>query len=378
MYILTVEVVSDYHTQTNSPLGWTIIVIVLSDIDIVQSSGPVMPGEYIQVLIQLYDDDGAALHGELVRILLGETEIASYTLADATNDQRYIQIPVSWSGTDGVYDISAVYDGSTYIESDIDTAPNPLHVFTSVDFISQTPSRIDPNTRFTLQVTLQDSNGNPIENRDTSLNFNGTSDIPLTTDTEGIISLSLPGYPADSSFTFTITLLSSDIPDVVSGTFTVLIQTQGGNPLQSADLLIAGILLIGAIVAVLAYLYIVKGMFRAPVISRGIDIPTKLRNIKKLADAGKYGASITLAYRTFEQMCGAKIGSERTHSETAREYLDRVLQEIPLDGTSVAVFVQTYEEARFSHHEMTRERYEEAVRIFTDLYPRIDSSAPVE
>jgi hypothetical protein len=136
--------------------------------------------------------------------------------------------------------------------------------------------------------------------------------------------------------------------------------------------------LIGAIVAVLAYLYIVKGMFRAPVISRGIDIPTKLRNIKKLADAGKYGASITLAYRTFEQMCGAKIGSERTHSETAREYLDRVLQEIPLDGTSVAVFVQTYEEARFSHHEMTRERYEEAVRIFTDLYPRIDSSAPVE
>jgi hypothetical protein len=77
-------------------------------------------------------------------------------------------------------------------------------------------------------------------------------------------------------------------------------------------------------------------------------------------------------------MCGTKMGSERTHSETAREFLDRVLQTIPLDSMTVEQFVQTYEEARFSHHEMTRERYEEAVRIFTDLYPRIDSTAPVE
>ncbi|MHA2378291.1 MAG: hypothetical protein ACXADS_03370 [Candidatus Thorarchaeota archaeon] len=45
----------------------------------------------------------------------------------------------------------------------------------------------------------------------------------------------------------------------------------------------------------------------------GIDVPGKLRNIKKLADAGKYDAAITLAYRTFEQMCGMKTGSERPH-----------------------------------------------------------------
>ena len=157
-----------------------------------------------------------------------------------------------------------------------------------------------------------------------------------------------------------------------------MIQTQGGNILQETDLIIAGILLLGAVIAVLAYLYIVKGMFRSVVLSRGIDIPTKLRNIKKLADAGKYGASITLAYRTFEQMCGTKMGSERTHSETAREYLDRVMKSIPLDGPTIEQFVQTYEEARFSHHEMTRERYEAALRIFTDLYPRIDTSAPME
>ncbi|MGY5876515.1 MAG: DUF4129 domain-containing protein [Candidatus Thorarchaeota archaeon] len=134
----------------------------------------------------------------------------------------------------------------------------------------------------------------------------------------------------------------------------------------------------GAIIVVLLYLYFVKGMFQGAVRTRSVDIPSKLRNIKKLADAGKYSASITLAYRTFEQMCGTKIGSERANSETAREYLERVLKVIPLDSTTVDMFLSTYEEARFSSHEMTRDRYEYAIRIFTDLYPKIDASVSME
>jgi len=377
-YVLTVDVISDFFDQTNSPSGWTIIVYVLSDIDVVQTSGPVMPGEYIEVLVQLYDDDGVALDGSTVTIYLGSTEIASFVLTDASGETRNIQIPVSWGESDGMYELSAEYEGTTYIHPDTDQASTPVHIFTGVDFLSQTQGRVDPNSRFTLQVRLLDLSGNPIPNREVLVDLNGTDTIPLRTDQNGVVSHVLSGYPAGTTLTFTVTLTSPDIPNVESDAFTVLIQTQGGSPLQGTDLLVAGVLLVGAVIAVLAYLYIVKGMFRAPVISRGIDIPTKLRNVKKLADAGKFGASITLAYRTFEQMCGAKIGSERTHSETAREYLDRVLQTIPLDHRSVETFVQTYEEARFSHHEMTRERYEEAVRIFTDLYPRIDSSMPAE
>jgi hypothetical protein len=232
---------------------------------------------------------------------------------------------------------------------------------------------------FYIEVSLEDSQGNPIANRGVELALNTTQIVTLTTDSSGTVTYRVGSYPSGTILTYSINLTSSQVADVTSDTFTIRIQTQGGSPLQGTDLIIAGILLVGAVIAVLAYLYIVKGMFRSTVVSRSsVDIPTKLRNIKKLADAGKYGASITLAYRTFEQMCGAKMGSERVHSETAREYLDRVLQTIPLDGGSVQTFVQTYEEARFSHHEMSRERYEEAVRIFTDLYPRIDSTAPVE
>jgi hypothetical protein len=159
-----------------------------------------------------------------------------------------------------------------------------------------------------------------------------------------------------------------------------MFSTLGGNPMQLIDinLLLPIVAVMGAIIVVMLYLYYVRGMFRSTIRVAGIDIPSKLRNIKKLADAGKFGAAITLAYRTFEQMCGSRMGSERMNSETAREFIERVLKTIPLVSETVEEFVQTYEEARFSHHEMSRERYEYAIRVFTDLYPKIDSSVPVE
>jgi hypothetical protein len=142
--------------------------------------------------------------------------------------------------------------------------------------------------------------------------------------------------------------------------------------MQSLDVILPIIALSGAIIVVLLYLYFVKGMFRRTVRIEGPDVPSKLRNIKKLADSGKYGAAITLAYRTFEQMCGTKMGSERMKSETAREYLERVLQAISLDSAQLEEFVSAYEEARFSHHEMKQQDYQKVIRTFTDLYPRID------
>jgi hypothetical protein len=140
------------------------------------------------------------------------------------------------------------------------------------------------------------------------------------------------------------------------------------------NIILPSVALAGAIIVVVLYFYLVKGKFRRPIAAAGIDIPSKLRNIKKLADAGKYSAAIALAYRTFEQMCGAKIGSERLNSETAREYIERVLKMLPLDGAAVENFAGFYEEARFSRHDINRDTYEAAIRVFTDLYPKIEGS----
>jgi len=140
------------------------------------------------------------------------------------------------------------------------------------------------------------------------------------------------------------------------------------------DIVLPAVALLGAIIVVMLYLYLVKGWFRRSIVPTAFDSPSKLRNIKKLADAGKYSAAIALAYRTFEQMCGAKIRSERLSSETAREYVERVLKMLPLDSASVENFASFYEEARFSRHDIDRATYEAAIRIFTDLYPKIEGS----
>ena len=73
-------------------------------------------------------------------------------------------------------------------------------------------------------------------------------------------------------------------------------------------------------------------------------------------------------------MCGSRMNSERMSSETAREYVERILKILPLDSEIVEQFVQAYEEARFTGQEIMRERYEFAIKVFTDLYPRVEGA----
>lgn len=371
-YIITIASISPYHDVLSTTGSWIIFVVIDSTIDVQVSRASFMPEETFTIQLQLFDEDGVPINGQSIEIYLNMTLIVTVNLSDGSGSTVTVTIPTSWSNN-GYFVITVDYAGGTFLNGDSDVSANSIHIFTDIAFDNRSPETVDPNRPFNIEVRLTDPDLNAIVGRSVTLNIDGTN-IPLTTNSEGVISYDQPGH-IEGIVEFSITLTSDD---EYSETFEIMIQTTGGNFMQGIDIMIAGILLVGAVIAVLAYLYIVKGMFRSVVLSRGIDIPTKLRNIKKLADAGKYGASITLAYRTFEQMCGTKMGSERTHSETAREYLDRVMQSIPLDGPTIEQFVQTYEEARFSHHEMTRERYEAALRIFTDLYPRIDSSAPME
>lgn len=375
-YIITVTSLGPYHDILYSGDSWVIQVFMSSNVHIQATSGYLMPGESISVLIGLDDEDGTPINGATINILLDTTTIGSVVLTSGSSTPFDITIPTTWSDN-GAFAVSAEYTGGQYLSGDTAVSANSVNIFTDVVVVQGWSNRVDPGNAFTIQAVLNDPDGNPIIGRDVLLNLNGTIIGPLVTDTDGRITYAAPQSNV-GRLALSITLTSNEVPYVVKGPYTILIQVQGGIILQGTDLIIAGILLIGAVIAVLAYLYIVKGMFHSVVISRGIDVPTKLRNIKKLADAGKYGASITLAYRTFEQMCGSKMGSERTHNETAREYLERVMQSIPLESATVEQFVQTYEEARFSHHEMTRDRYEAALRIFTDLYPRIDTGVTME
>jgi len=132
----------------------------------------------------------------------------------------------------------------------------------------------------------------------------------------------------------------------------------------------------GAIIVVLLYLYYVKGYFRNGESITSVDMPHKLRKIKKMADSGKYDEAIILAYRTFEEMVGNKTRSSRASSETAREFIDRTLKILPLNAEKVDAFISIYQKARFSDHKVSRDSYESAIKIFTDIYPRIEGATP--
>ena len=95
-----------------------------------------------------------------------------------------------------------------------------------------------------------------------------------------------------------------------------------------------------------------------------------------MADSGKYDEAIILAYRTFEEMVGNKTRSSRASSETAREFVDRTLKILPLNAEKVESFVDIYHKARFSNHKVSRDSYESAIKIFTDIYPRIEGATP--
>ncbi|MGY5855182.1 MAG: transglutaminase domain-containing protein, partial [Candidatus Thorarchaeota archaeon] len=286
-YTISVIITSTYHELRNGPTVWTIQIFIGSDLYVQTNPESRLPGEGFSVDVTLNDDDNNPLFGEWVAIYLGSTHIADVQLNNPMPERFNFVVPLSWNADDGLFNITAEFLGAPFINPDTSISENSVHVFTDVVF-SSTPSRVDPGQPFIIECTLRDTAGNLIMFRRADLNYNGTDNYPYYVGADGRLTHNVPAQVDGTLISFTITLVSFDVGNIQSNTFTINIETTGGNPLQGTDLLIASILLVGAVIAVLAYLYIVRGMFRSTAgISRGIDIPTKLRNIKKLADAGK-------------------------------------------------------------------------------------------
>ncbi|TFG05729.1 DUF4129 domain-containing protein, partial [Candidatus Thorarchaeota archaeon] len=380
VYEITVMMQSSLVDVESNTDMWTIEIHLRSELSVdLLTNDDIMLGETLQIDILLIDEDGSAIDG-VVFILLNDTDLGSARVDSGSWSTVTVTIPSGWSGRSGLYFVELVYDGAGFIEGNTVQSSQSVHIFRDSYFENDTPERIQSDDDLIISGTLYNDGGEsrlPIAGRTLVISI-GNREETAVTDINGNFSHRWLGQLENGSITYTLMILS-DANNMTIGSYTVQIQTNTGGFMQSLiDILVPSIALAGAVIVVLLYLYYVKGMFRSPVKRAGLDIPSKLRNIKKLASAGKYGQAITLAYRTFEQMCGMKIGSERLASETAREYLDRVLKSLPLDSAEVENFLSIYEEARFSGSEMSREQYEEAVRIFTDIYPRIDVGAMSE
>jgi hypothetical protein len=339
-----------------------------------------MPGETIWVDIAVEDVDNNPVNDTTVSIFLGENRVADRYIA-GTSAGFSLTIPTNWTGVgSGIHPITVRFPGigpRDLLPSSGDSL-NTVHYIADVDFdFGGTPDRVTNGTDFTITVILTDEVGNPIRYRDVNLLVNRTWTYAQTTDSNGVFTRR---YREDSVGVYYLRaiLTSTDVPFVPSDEYEMQIVPPGPGLPGLLELMVPFVTIGAAVAVVGLYLYFVRGFGKGLDTSPESDLARKMRRIKKLADAGKYAAAISLTYRTFEETCGTSTGVTRLYSETARDYVERILQELSLDDVAVNQLLQAYEEARFSDHELTRDRYEDTMRVFTDIYPLIEARSITE
>ncbi|MEM4735071.1 MAG: transglutaminase domain-containing protein [Candidatus Thorarchaeota archaeon] len=369
-YEVRVAIMSSFYTL-GSPTTWKTVDLFLRT-QLMGESGDsisVMPQETFTVSILLSDEDGVYRPGQII-VLLNATAIASIMFAGNGVQYFQIAIPNDWPRS-GQCILTFEYGGGEYLGPSNLTFSTTVHVFRNI-VLSSLSDRIVAGAPLAISGRLTDDVGLPIATRVVSVEIEGIDrTFVATTDQDGRFSTTLADRAEIGIYSFNVSL-RTQLGDILIGSYIVRVEA-GGNTQSPFDIMMAvGAFGFGA--GVVALIYFFKRIYprRRRVTLSGVDTYGKLRNIKKLADAGKYAAAIILAYKTFEQMCGAKTGSERARHETPRAYMERVMKSVPIDQTMVSEFLEAYQEARFSKHEITLEKYENAMRIFTDLYPRID------
>ncbi|MFX0045651.1 MAG: DUF4129 domain-containing protein, partial [Candidatus Hermodarchaeota archaeon] len=340
----------------------------------------VMPGETIWVDISIEDVDNSPVNDTDVSIFLGENHLGDRYMPGSSAG-FLLTIPTDWAGVgSGIHPIIVEFpgDGPRNLLPSTGESLNTVHYIAEVVFdFGGTPDRVINGTDFTISVILTDELGNPIRYRDVDLLVNRTWTYPQTTDSNGAFTRR---HREDSIGVYYLraTLVSTDIPFVDSEEFVMHIVPPGPGLPGLLELMVPIVTIGAAVAVVFLYLYFVRGFGKGLDTSPESDLARKMRRIKKLADEGKYAAAISLTYRTFEDTCGTNTGVTRIYSETARDYVERVLKEVSLDDAAVNQLLEAYEEARFSDHELTRDRYEDTMRVFTDIYPLIEAVSITE
>ena len=154
--------------------------------------------------------------------------------------------------------------------------------------------RVNLATDFTITVAFRDDLGIPIRIRNAIINVNGT-EHPVSTQASGVVAMNQARIDHEARISVFVTLISLDsgVPDSVSDTIYINISPPGFGFPNALDLLLP-LAAIGAAVAVLLlYLYFVRGFGKGGFVSVARDLASKLRSIKRLADAGKYAAAGT-------------------------------------------------------------------------------------
>ncbi len=321
----------------------------------------------------LLDNSDNPLASRTIRVFIGSHQITS-VLTNSTGGFA-ISLLLNSVSSDGQYEIIVSFPGdSSYISANV---TETLHIFVNARLtITNIPTGdFSPGDTITVSGTLVDSNDDPIKMRQVNYYVANHLIGSVNTDNTGKFSVSyqVPTNYTESTLTIVFRSVANSQDEV---TFNIVLNNNnntnttpgGASILQISELLPIIGLGFFIVVIILYYFMVYKHSKPSEVV---LDIPAKLRNIKRLADSGQYSEAIALAYQTFELMAERTIGVKRASYQTAREYIDQVLKDLPIPKDLVMSFLNYYEEARFSNHTITKEQYDNAIRLFTEIYPRL-------
>jgi len=362
---------STYLDVSNVTKTFQIVIATTLNVEI-DSSHSYYSQENLQISGVLRDEDGNSIASKQIYVYIG----SSISVTANTNSSGGFNFDISLSSIteNGIYTITVSFAGDTnYIEANYTVQ---IHIFIAaqISMESVPNSNLQTGEPVVFMGRLLDTSSNPIVNREVSFYVNNSLIHSVYTNSSGYFTF---------SYTVPTTLESGhvlvDIRSVANtqyeATFNIVSNnnnnntTPGGGSILQISNLLPYIGLGAFIVVLLIYYFMVYRTAKPKEVV--LDIPAKLRNIKRLADAGQYSEAISLAYQTFELMAERTTGIKRASHQTAREYLETVLKELPISKDMIMPFLSYYEEARFSNHTITKEHYDNAIRLFTEIYPRI-------
>jgi hypothetical protein len=101
---------------------------------------------------------------------------------------------------------------------------------------------------------------------------------------------------------------------------------------------------------------------------KGIDLEIVKAKLATLQQGNRFREAIVYAYYNYMLLVQGQYNIARRPSQTAREYAMDLVKRVKLPPAKIYPFTTLYEEARFGKHEISPDKYSNALQMFLNLH----------
>jgi len=337
---------------------------IVSKVNVLQTP---IAGESLNITGKLMYENGSDLAGQI--IIYPESNSSKNITLSVYGDYN-LSLPIDSSFANKSDNLIVEFKGAPYIRPS--SSSTPIYIGNSPTLTIDAPMTAYQNFNFNIYGKVL-QNGHPYFNRKilisilNSSNHNNIYNHYVTTDSNGNFILTI-NLPQTGNFTI-IANLSSNVGSFASNQISIQI-IQAPNIFQMLWVLWIIIpLIVGIILGYLGVKMAVRKREKKKKQKRIEKIdPNKIKNnLKALCDGDRYKEAIIYAYISFLNVIDIYKGKKRRPSQSIREFAMELVKNMKLPPKNVYSFTSLYEEARFSNHDIDKNKFEEAKLLFDAL-----------